>query len=61
VGKSTKTFQLNVAADPLTTTRISGRVLDVDGTPLPGLRVEVGAIQTLTDGQGVISTQASAG
>jgi RHS repeat-associated protein len=44
--------RLNVNADPLTTTRVSGFVLDVDQTPLAGMQVEIGAIQGLTQADG---------
>lgn len=49
---TTREFTLTVAADPLATTRVSGRVLDVDQTPLSGVRVEVGAVQGLTAADG---------
>lgn len=45
-------INLTVVADPLTSTRVSGRVLDVDGTPLVGMLVEIGAIQGLTTSDG---------
>lgn len=50
--ESTRVVTLNVAADPVTTTRLSGTIQDVDGRPLAGMIVEVGAVQgtTLTDG-----------
>ncbi|WP_164103003.1 RHS repeat-associated core domain-containing protein [Candidatus Laterigemmans baculatus] len=43
---------LHVQSDPLETTRISGRVLDVDQTPLAGMLVELGAVQGLTQSDG---------
>ncbi len=49
---SARTFTLHVIADPLTTTRVSGRVLDVDETPIAGMIVEIGGVQTLTQSDG---------
>ncbi|WP_165229541.1 peroxidase family protein [Aquisphaera insulae] len=43
---------LDVVADPVTTTRISGRVLDTLGRPLADLPVELGRFQTRTDADG---------
>ena len=48
VASTPREVTLNVNSDPITTTRLSGRVLDVDGTPIAGLRVEVGAVSGLT-------------
>lgn len=49
---SQRDLQIDVVADPLATTRVSGQVLDVDGTPLQGLQVEVGGVQGLTMNDG---------
>ena len=38
--------------DPVGTTRISGVLLDVDGTPLEGVPVELARLTTVTDDQG---------
>ena len=46
---------LNVVADPLTTTRVSGRVLQVNGTALVGMRVEIGSVQGLTMSDGTFT------
>ncbi|MBT9315957.1 peroxidase family protein [Leptothoe spongobia] len=43
---------LNVVPDPITTTRISGRVLDTNGAPLANLPIELGRLQTVTDSDG---------
>ncbi|NEQ48278.1 MAG: hypothetical protein F6K00_33985 [Leptolyngbya sp. SIOISBB] len=43
---------LTVIPDPLTTTRISGQVLDTDGNPLANLPLELGRLQAVTDAQG---------
>ena len=47
-----QTVTLNVVPDPITTTRISGRVLDTNGAPLANLPIELGRLQTLTDSDG---------
>src|SRR5262249_2356406 len=47
--EATQAVTLTVAADPVTSTRISGRVLGTDGQPLAGLPVELGRFQTRTD------------
>jgi RHS repeat-associated protein len=47
-----QSFTLKVVADPITTTRISGRILDVDESPISGMRVELGGVQGLTQGDG---------
>ena len=47
-----QTVTLNVVPDPITTTRISGRVLDTNGAPLVNLPIELGRLQTLTDSDG---------
>lgn len=43
---------LRVNADLLTTTRVSGFILDVDQSPLAGMQVEIGAVQGLTMADG---------
>ncbi len=45
-------LRINVNSDTNTNTRVSGRVLDVDGTPLVGVVVEIGAVQALTQSDG---------
>jgi hypothetical protein len=52
---------LNVVADPLVSTRVSGRVLDVDGTPIGGLQVEIGAVRGLTGSDGAFSLDLGSG
>ncbi|SMP79595.1 YD repeat-containing protein, partial [Neorhodopirellula lusitana] len=49
---TTTSFDLNIVADPLTTTRISGHVLDVDQTPLANVPVEIAGISGLTASDG---------
>ncbi len=53
-GSSTVTRQVtvNVARDSLTTTRVSGTVRATDQSPLAGVRVEIGAVQGLTQNDG---------
>ena len=43
---------LDVVADSDTTTRISGQVLDTDGTPLAGVPIKLSRITTLTEADG---------
>ncbi len=43
---------LQVIADPIQTTRVSGTVLDTDQTPLPGIPVSVGDVSATTNGAG---------
>jgi RHS repeat-associated protein len=50
-----QSFTLNVVADPVTTTRISGRILEVDQTPIGGMRVELGGVQSLTQSDGTFT------
>lgn len=47
-----QTVTLNVVPDPITTTRISGRVLDTNGAPLANLPIELGRLQTVSDAEG---------
>ena len=43
---------LTVEADPVTTTRLSGTVLTTGGDPLASVSIELGALQTVTSGDG---------
>lgn len=53
VVQSTRSFVLDVIRGSVTTTRISGQIVDVDGsTPVAGMMIEIGAIQALTDTNG---------
>ena len=56
-----RTVTLDVVADPNTTTRVSGFVLDVDQSPLAGMQVEVGAVQGLTLADGSFTLDLGAG
>ncbi|MEM6433273.1 MAG: peroxidase family protein [Cyanobacteria bacterium P01_D01_bin.115] len=47
-----QTVSLTVTPDPITTTRISGQVLDINGNPLANLPLELGRLQAVTDAQG---------
>jgi RHS repeat-associated protein len=49
---TTRTVTLNVNPDPITTTRVSGVVRQVNGQPLANMRVEVGAVQAITGADG---------
>jgi hypothetical protein len=50
--ESRRTVKLNVAADPVKTTRISGTINGVSGLPLAGVRVAIGNSQAVTDPSG---------
>ncbi|HUG66855.1 MAG TPA: Ig-like domain-containing protein, partial [Pirellulaceae bacterium] len=56
-----RTVTLDVIADPLTTTRVSGFVLDVDQSPLAGLQVEIGGVQGLTMADGSFTLDLGSG
>jgi RHS repeat-associated protein len=45
-------FSLTVQGGLLSATRVSGKVLDADATPLPGIKVEIGGVQALTQSDG---------
>jgi len=59
--QSRQTVTLDVIADPLTTTRVSGFVLDVDQSPLAGMQVEVGGVQGLTMSDGSFTLDLGSG
>ncbi len=47
-----QTVTIEVLSDPVQTTRIRGRVLNTDESPISGMLVEIGSVQTLTDSDG---------
>src|SRR6185503_13703760 len=47
-----QTVILDVVADPVGTTRVSGKVLQVNGEPLVGMPLEIGGVQGLTGNDG---------
>jgi RHS repeat-associated protein len=49
---ASRSFQLSVIDDPIKTTRVSGKVLDVNMSPIAGIVVEVGGVQGLTQADG---------
>jgi hypothetical protein len=51
-GNTTQDFRLEVVADPITTTRISGVIANTSEQPLAGVVIELGSLQTLTDATG---------
>ncbi|AFY71927.1 RHS repeat-associated core domain protein (plasmid) [Thalassoporum mexicanum PCC 7367] len=55
----TQNYTLNVVADPITTTRISGTILNTDEDALAGLPIELGGIQTITDSNGEFTIEVS--
>ena len=56
-----QTVTLDVVADPVTTTRVSGFVLDVDQAPLEGMHVEIGGVQGLTLADGSFTLDLGSG
>ena len=52
---------LNVVADTKTTTRVSGVIHTIDQTPLAGIRVEIGAVQGLTQADGSFTLDLGSG
>lgn len=50
--EATRSVTLTVVADPITTTRVSGKILKVNGQPLASMPVQIGSVQgiTLADG-----------
>ncbi len=46
--QTTQEVTLHVVADAVTTARLSGVILDTDGTPLVAVPIEVGPVQTVT-------------
>ena len=51
----TQQVAIRVEEDAVTTTRISGRVLNTDGEPLANVPVSLGTLQALTDTQGAFT------
>jgi YD repeat-containing protein len=58
VEEVSQTVTLDVVADPITTTRISGAILNVEQQPLAGVVIELGELETVTaaDGSFTIET-----
>ncbi|WP_186376320.1 Calx-beta domain-containing protein, partial [Hyella patelloides] len=56
--RTEQTFSVDVLADPITTTRISGVIENVEQEPLAGVVIELGDLQTVTaaDGSFTIET-----
>ncbi len=59
--ETTQDVTLTVNADPLTTTRLTGVILDIDENPLAGMQVEIGAVQGLTQGDGSFTLDLGSG
>ncbi len=59
--QTSQTVTLDVVADPVTTTRISGFVLNTDQEPLVGVPVELGVDQTTTGADGSFLLELPAG
>jgi len=45
-------MMVNVVADSITTTRVSGQILDVDGSAIAGMQIDLGQTSVLTDATG---------
>ena len=52
---------LDVVADPVTSTRISGKILKVDGQPIFNMHVEMGSVQALTRSDGSFTLDLGSG
>ena len=50
--QSVETLVIDVVADPVNSTRVSGRLLRVDESPIAGLQVEIGSVVGLTQSDG---------
>lgn len=59
--EAVRTVTLNVVADPVTTTRVSGKVLKVNGQPLASMPVQIGSVQGLTASDGSFSLDLGSG
>jgi hypothetical protein len=59
--EATQTVSLNVVADPVTTTRVSGLLMDVHQTPLAGVRMAIGSLQTTTAADGSFLLESPSG
>ena len=57
----TQTVQIDVNADPVGTTRISGRVLDTTSASVSGITVNIGPATVQTDAEGRFTLEAPAG
>ncbi len=58
---ATRTVTLDVVADPLTSTRVSGQVLKIDGQPLANMQVEIGSVHGLTQNDGSFTLDLGSG
>jgi hypothetical protein len=59
--EATRSVSLNVVADPLTTTRVSGKILQVNGQPLESMPVQIGSVQGLTSADGSFTLDLGSG
>ena len=59
--QSIETLAIDVIADPVTSTRVSGRLLNVDESPIAGLQVEIGSVVGLTQADGSFSLDVGPG
>ncbi len=56
-----ETLTIDVEADPVFSTRVSGRLLNVDESPIAGLQVEIGSVVGLTQADGSFSLDVGPG
>ncbi len=59
--EATRSVTLNVVADPITTTRVSGKILKVNGQPLASMPIQIGAVQGLTLADGSFTLDLGSG
>ena len=59
--EATRSVTLNVVADPITTTRVSGKILKVNGQPLASMPVQIGSVQGLTLADGSFTLDLGSG
>ncbi len=58
---ATRPVTLNVVTDPITTTRVSGKVLKLNGQPLASMPIQIGAVQGLTLADGSFTLDLGSG
>jgi RHS repeat-associated protein len=59
--EATRSVTLNVVADPITTTRVSGKILQVNGQPIAGMPIQIGSVQGLTSADGSFTLDLGSG
>lgn len=59
--ETTRSVVLNVVPDPITTTRVSGKILQVNGQPIAGMPIQIGSVQGLTSADGSFTLDLGSG